>query len=427
MDPYYSYRDELSVYDGLIFRGERFVIPRALRYQTMKQRHSSHIGINGSLRSARECLFWPGMNTEIKEYISQCEICTQYSGKESKETLMSHEAPDRLWEKIAVDICTTDGKDYLITVHCFSNFWEIDRLRDTKASTCVRKLKSHFERNGIPDIVTSDNGPQFTYSEFALFTRKWGFEHRTRSPGHQQANGQAESAVKTAKNILRKAKESECDPYLAILAVRNTPTEGMDSSPAQRVLGRRTKTQLPTTAELLKPQGLNTDDVKTRIKTRQQRQAHYYDRKARDLPQLEEEDVVRMRPFALNGKRLGKASVSRRLDERSSQLETEDATYRRNRVDLRKIKGANQEEITRHQVNPRNDIPNPQIARHSSLKTLVQLQETHVLQPPISTPHIKKTKLGAPKKAPSQSSLPTKPRPKRAVREPTYLKDYIRK
>ena len=202
LNPYYSYRDELSVYDWLIFRGERLVIPKALRYQTMKQIHSSHIGIIGSLRRAREYLFWPGMDAEIKEYISQCEICTQYSAKQPKETLMTHESPDRPWEKISVDIRTTDGKDYLITEDCFSNFGKIDRLRDTKASTCVLKLKSHFARNGIPDIVTSDNGPQFTSSEFALFTREWGFEHRTSSPGHQQANGQAESASKTAKNIL---------------------------------------------------------------------------------------------------------------------------------------------------------------------------------------------------------------------------------
>ena len=150
LNAYYSSRDELSVYDGLIFRGERLVIPKALRYQTMKQLHSSHIGINGSLRRACECLFWPGMNDEIKEYISQCEICTQYSAKQPKEPLMSHEAPDRPWEKIAVDICTTDGKDYLMIVDCFSNFWVIDRLRETKASTCVRKLKNHFARNGIP-------------------------------------------------------------------------------------------------------------------------------------------------------------------------------------------------------------------------------------------------------------------------------------
>jgi len=105
-----------------------------------------------------------------------------------------------------------------------------------------------------------------------------------------------------AKNFLRKVKESECNLYLVIFTVRNTPTEGMVSSPAQRLLGRRTKMQLPTTAELLKPQRVNTDDVKMQIKTRQQRQVHYYDNKARDLSPLEEGDVMHMGPFALNGK-----------------------------------------------------------------------------------------------------------------------------
>ena len=78
------------MYNGLTFRGERLVIPHSLRYQTIKQLHSSHFGINGCLRRTRECLFWPSMSAEIKEYITQCEICSQYSAKQAKETL-SHE------------------------------------------------------------------------------------------------------------------------------------------------------------------------------------------------------------------------------------------------------------------------------------------------------------------------------------------------
>jgi len=124
------------MYDGLIFRGELLVIPHTLHYETIKQLHSSHLGINGCLSRTCECLFWPSMSAEIKEYIIQCEICSQYSAKQAKETL-SHEPTDRPWEKVAVDICNLDDKDYLITVDYFSNFWEIDRLRDSEASTCV--------------------------------------------------------------------------------------------------------------------------------------------------------------------------------------------------------------------------------------------------------------------------------------------------
>ena len=201
----------------------------------------------------------------------------------------------------------------------------------------------------------------------------------------------------------------------------------MDSSPAQRLLGRRTKTELPTNAELLKPQGVNTDDVKMRIKTRQQRQARYYDKKARDLPPLEEGDVVRMRLFALNGKTWEKASVSKTLDERSYQVETEDATCRRKPVDLRKTQKANQEDIARHEVNPGNDCREPQPARQPSITSPVQYQKPHASQQPTPATHIKRTELGSSNKPPNQSPLPSKPRPRGAVCEPTYLKDYIKK
>ena len=44
----------------------------------------------------------------------------------------------------------------------YSNFWEIDLLPNTESITTVRKLKAHFSRYGIPDIIMSDNGPQYT-------------------------------------------------------------------------------------------------------------------------------------------------------------------------------------------------------------------------------------------------------------------------
>ena len=75
----------------------------------------------------------------------------------------------------------------------------------------------------------------------------WDFKHRTSSPGNSKANSKVESAVKTAKNLLRKALSAGTDPYIAILDYRNTPTQGMASSPAQRLMSRRTRTLLPTT------------------------------------------------------------------------------------------------------------------------------------------------------------------------------------
>ena len=112
----------------------------------------------------------------------------------------------------------------------------------------------HFARYGIPDVVVSDNGPQFAAQEFQRFSKTWQFQLNTTSPHYPKSNGKAENAVKAAKQLLKKAKKDKADAYLALLAYRNTRTQGLDTSPAQRLISRRTKTLLPTTASLLRPQ-----------------------------------------------------------------------------------------------------------------------------------------------------------------------------
>ena len=44
--PFYSYRDELAVQDGLIFKSNRVVIPKALRAEMVQKIHTSHLGID---------------------------------------------------------------------------------------------------------------------------------------------------------------------------------------------------------------------------------------------------------------------------------------------------------------------------------------------------------------------------------------------
>lgn len=125
------------------------------------------------------------------------------------------------------------NKSYLITVDYNSNLWEVDKLPDITASTVVLQLKNQFARYGCPDKVVSDNGPQFSCNEFATFARAWEFEHHTSSPGHSEANGKIESAVKTAKRLLlRKACKAGTGPYLAMLDYTGTHLH-KDLDPAQ--------------------------------------------------------------------------------------------------------------------------------------------------------------------------------------------------
>ena len=78
LHPYFSFRDELAVHEGLVFRGERVIIPMSERATLKVKIHSSHLGIDGCLRRAKESIFWPNMAQEIRDFISKCHVCRTY-------------------------------------------------------------------------------------------------------------------------------------------------------------------------------------------------------------------------------------------------------------------------------------------------------------------------------------------------------------
>ena len=53
LSQYFSYRDELSIENGIIFKGDRILIPESLRNSMKEKIHAGHTGINSCLRRAR--------------------------------------------------------------------------------------------------------------------------------------------------------------------------------------------------------------------------------------------------------------------------------------------------------------------------------------------------------------------------------------
>ena len=331
---YWPFRDELNVQNGVLYRGQCIIIPKALRAELLKRIHSSHIGGEACYRRARDTLFWPGMRAEIKDYVANCSACNEYARNQQKESMMSHEIPTRPWQTVSMDIYSYAGKEFLILVDHYSDYWEIDQLPDLSANTLITRCRAQFARYGQPDKVISDNGPQFACEQFRKFATSWGFSHVTSSPRHPKSNGKAEAAVKIVKSLCKRAKLDGTDAWMAILHWRNTPTEGLDSSPAQRLMSRRLKTSLPVADSLLQPHVVIGVTEKLRWKRRVVKST--YDRSARDLPELNVGDRIRMKP--LPGDRTGRWPVGQCIQKvapRSFVVDVNGTLYRRNRVDLR--------------------------------------------------------------------------------------------
>ena len=82
---FWDFKDELSVYDDIVFRGERVVIPKSMQKFMIEKVHESDLGIVLCKHLARDVLFWPGMNKQIGEKVSKCGICQEHRNKLPKK------------------------------------------------------------------------------------------------------------------------------------------------------------------------------------------------------------------------------------------------------------------------------------------------------------------------------------------------------
>lgn len=136
------------------------------------------------------------------------------------------------------------------------------------------------------------------------------------------------------KNLCKRAVSAGSDPWLSILQWRNTPSDDIDCSPAQRLMARRLKTPLPVADRLLEP--CVVTGVSEKLRAKHQKAKFWYDKSARDLPDLNIGQPVRMQP--LPGDRTGrwrKGVCLQQVGPQSYLVDVEGTLYRRNRVALR--------------------------------------------------------------------------------------------
>ena len=173
--------------------------------------------------------------------MEQCKECAKEAPK-NREPLIVTSLPNYPWQMVGVDLFELNKDHYLLIVDYFSRYPEVIQLTSTTSAAVVKVMKSIFSRNGVPEVVRSDNGPQFSAEEFAKFASSYGFQHVSSNPRYAQSNGQVECMVRTVKKMILKPD----DPYLAIISYWSTPHPWCNLSPGELLMGRRIRTILQT-------------------------------------------------------------------------------------------------------------------------------------------------------------------------------------
>lgn len=173
--PYYKVKDEL-------LKSNCIVIPSSMRHEILNLIHEGHLGIQRCQSLAKDIVFWPNINNDIKNIVTDCETCMRHRLSQPKEPLQPHEIHPIPWYKVGTDLFEFNKQMYLLVVDYWSKYIEIEHLSSGYSSQLVvNKLKAIFARHGIPQIMISDNGPPYNSEVLKKFCQDWQIDHITYS------------------------------------------------------------------------------------------------------------------------------------------------------------------------------------------------------------------------------------------------------
>ncbi|XP_068219192.1 uncharacterized protein [Palaemon carinicauda] len=128
--PYFSVRDRLGIVDELVVYSYddghiRLAIPVSLRDQVVSNLHSGHQSSDSMIRRARQAVYWPGMEGQLKLKRMQCRTCDVIAPSQQREPLLPTPPPEYPFQQTVTDMFQMCGKQYLVYADRLTGWLEI--------------------------------------------------------------------------------------------------------------------------------------------------------------------------------------------------------------------------------------------------------------------------------------------------------------
>ncbi|XP_062541104.1 uncharacterized protein K02A2.6-like [Armigeres subalbatus] len=254
-------QNEFALQQGCIMRGIRVYVPPELRQNVLTELHSTHFGTTRLKSLARGYVWWERIDKDIEELVRSCASCQMTRPDPVKVPLHCWETAKEPFERVHVDFADPfRGTYFIVFVDAYTKWPEVKILRDITTSTTIYACREFFAAYGIPAVLVSDHGVQFTSAEFQRFLKINGVFHKMGAPYHPATNGQAERFIQTFKN---KMKALNCDKSKMhselcniLLSYRKTIHQATGKSPSMMLFNRQIRSRL----DLMVPNTTSTVD-----------------------------------------------------------------------------------------------------------------------------------------------------------------------
>ncbi len=289
--PYYRIRQDFSLHDGILLRGDRIVVPISLRNRLLQFAHEGHFGISKTKARLRLSYWWPGLDSSVETLVRSCPCCKTIPIRDSPVGVP--EWPTEPWTTLAMDIAGPKhdfkGNSFYI-IGLVDQHSKLVRCHVTTKITSedvIRFLQKEFNTFGYCLRLLTDNGVQFTSSCFKEYLQKHGIIHIRSAIYNPQCNGSIERVNRNFKKVLENFVREEVPLYkmqealeIYLLNYNNTPHDTTQKTPSELLLSYRPRTRLEIASKPREP----TEEMKTTkitIQKKLMKRAAYADERRR--------------------------------------------------------------------------------------------------------------------------------------------------
>lgn len=248
-DKYFELRE------GLVYRKERdkllFYVPQSMENNVIRSCHDdmAHVGLDKVIENVKRVYWFPDIKTKVRDYLSSCLKCIEYSPKSGKREGFLHSIPkgDRPFLTVHVDHLgpfertENHNKFILVVIDGFTKFVRCYPCKTTKSGEVIKHMTEYFRTYSKPKRLISDRGTAFTSNDFRSFLSNESVEQILIATGTPRANGQVEVVNRSITPMIAKIVErpDEWDQVLSKVefAINNTIHKATGQTPSKLLFG----------------------------------------------------------------------------------------------------------------------------------------------------------------------------------------------
>ena len=182
------------------------------------------------------------MDSDLEAKVRSCSTCQMYRNTPPKASLHPWEWPKQPWTRIQADYAGPfQGKMFLNIIGAYSKWMDIHITNSATSAITIDKLRNTFATFGLPEILVTGNGANFTSTKFKEFLKFNGIRHTKTAPYHPTSNGLAECAVHSFKLEMKKLTMGSLEARVArfLFTYRITSQTINSTSASKLLLGHR--------------------------------------------------------------------------------------------------------------------------------------------------------------------------------------------